>query len=161
MNELTSRDREYILAIFLLRGGERPVGPSELSKNIGVSRVGALKKMKRLAERGLGEYISHKGLELNDKGIDIVEKDIRRHHLVEEYFKRTLDLDFKKACEESSTMAGSMSDELIEAISEDLSGIECECGTCIEPPYSPDELMNCHWCKEFISAEMGGDEDHE
>ncbi|MFO7791912.1 MAG: metal-dependent transcriptional regulator [Candidatus Saliniplasma sp.] len=146
---LTERDRKYMIAIYLKEGYERPVGPSELAKDMDVSRVGALQKMRRLENQGLGEYQSKKGLILNGDGIDIVEEDVRRHHLLEKFLQESLGMDFEDACRESSRLGSVVSEEMMERIDMNYREyLECECGLCLDPPYEPGDLEECHWIKK-------------
>ena len=84
---LTNRDRQYLRAIFRLRGSTRYVGPQELATDMGVTKVCAFQKMRRLEALGLGEYTIRKGLMLNREGAEMVEEEIRKHHLLEKFLK--------------------------------------------------------------------------
>ncbi|MFW6072172.1 MAG: metal-dependent transcriptional regulator [Thermoplasmatota archaeon] len=152
MDNLTKRDKEYMRAVFLLNGAKNPVGPSQVAKRFGVSRVGVLRKMKRIADLGLGEYIEQAGLILNTEGKEIVEKDIQNHHLIENFLQESLDMDFKEACEESGKIGDIISENFINSIKEKLGDdISCECGLCLEPPYPPNKLKDCHWCRNLLN----------
>ncbi|MFW6141104.1 MAG: metal-dependent transcriptional regulator [Candidatus Saliniplasma sp.] len=155
-NSLTKRDRKYVRAIYLKEGFKRPVGPSELAEDMKVSRVGALQKMKRLEGQGLGEYMSKEGLILNSDGVDIVEEDIKRHHLLEKFLQEALGMGFEEACEESSRLGSVVSKEMIERIGKNYREyLECECGLCLKPPYEIGDLKECHWIKRQFRD--GGD----
>jgi len=154
MDGLTKRDKEYMRAVFLLNGAKEAVGPSEVAKKFDISRVGVLRKMKRIADLGMGDYIEQSGLILNSKGKKIVEKDIKNHHLIESFLQESLDMDFEEACKESSKIGDMISDNFIECIKEKLGDdISCECGLCLDPPYSPKNLKDCHWCKNLFINE--------
>ena len=151
-DNLTKRDREYMRAVFLLNGGEEPIGPSQIARKFGVSRVGVLRKMKRIAKLGMGEYIEQSGLILNSNGVNIVENDIENHHLIETFLQESLGMTFEEACKESSKIGEVISDTFIECVKDRLEDdIECECGFCLDPPYSPDKLKECHWCKNLLN----------
>ncbi len=145
----TSRDREYLRAVFLLGRGEEPVGPSQLGDLIKVSKVAALEKMRRLEAMGFGEYIHRKGLLLNKDGVSVVQRDIKRHHVVEKFLEDNLGMDSTEACRESSAMDPYVSDKFLEnavtALGEKAS---CDCGCCIEDYYEPKILYECHWFKK-------------
>ncbi len=157
---LTKRDKEYMRAIFLLNGSEEPIGPSQVAKKFGVSRVGVLRKMKRIAKLGMGEYIEQSGLILNSEGVDIVEDDIQNHHLIETFLQESLGMKFEEACKESSKIGDIISDTFIECVKDKLGeNVSCECGFCLDPPYSPKQLKECHWCKNLLNGEQKeGDE---
>ncbi len=152
LDHLTERDREHMVSIFLLRGHEKPIGPSALATKMEVSRSGALQKMKRLEKLGFGDYIPEKGLKLNKEGKKVVEEDIFRHHLIEYFFQETLGLNFEEACEEAEKLGGDMSERMVELIKERCEeDMRCECGSCLDPPYQPSDLQGCHWLKKKFS----------
>ncbi|MBS3781304.1 MAG: hypothetical protein KGY66_00730 [Candidatus Thermoplasmatota archaeon] len=155
--DLTKRDREHMITIFLLGGLENPVGPSKLATRRGMSRAGALQKMKRLEEYGVGEYMPKKGLKINCRGKEIIENEILRHHVVENFFQKSLGMGFEEACEESSKLSSEMSERMIELINSSYGDdISCECGLCLDPPFAPEDLKECHWCKQLFEE---GDND--
>ncbi|MFW5928009.1 MAG: metal-dependent transcriptional regulator [Thermoplasmatota archaeon] len=158
-NSLTKRDREYMRVIFLLNGNKEPVGPSQIAKRFDVSRAGVLRKMKRIADLDMGEYIDQSGLILNSKGVDIVEKDIQNHHLIETFLQKSLGMTFDEACKESSKIGDVISENFIECIKDKLDDdVDCECGFCLNPPYSPEKLQECHWCKNLLHEESEREE---
>ena len=64
-------------------------------------------------------------------------------------------LDFEKACHESSNISGSFSSDIIDDMYSKLGKeVTCDCGTCMEPPYDPDDLKECHWCSVLIENEI-------
>lgn len=156
---LTKRDREYMRAVFLLNGWEEPIGPSQIAKKFDVSRVGVLRKMKRIAKLGMGEYIEQSGLLLNSNGVDVVENDIKNHHLIETFLQKSLGMTFDEACEESSKIGDVISENFIECVKDKLDDdVDCECGFCLDPPYSPEKLQECHWCQNLLNKESEREE---
>ena len=148
---LTQRDREHLISIFLLNGHENPVGPSKLAKKMDMSRAGALQKMKRLERCGVGDYISKKGLKLNSHGIEIIEDEIVKHHLVENFFQESLGMDFEEACEEAEKLGFEMRGKIIDLINRHYGDeIESECGLDLEPPFEPEDVRECPWCKRLF-----------
>ncbi|MFW5946808.1 MAG: metal-dependent transcriptional regulator [Candidatus Natronoplasma sp.] len=152
--ELTKRDREHMITIFLLGGLNDPIGPSKLAANRDMSRAGALQKMKRLEEYGVGEYMPKKGLKINSRGKEIIDNEILRHHVVENFFQESLGMDFEEACKESSKLSFEMSERMIELIYSSYGDkISCDCGLCLDPPFKPEDLRGCHWCKQLFKEE--------
>ncbi len=145
----TTRDKEYLRALFVLKAHEEPVGPTELARCIDVSRVGALQKMRKLEFLGYGKYIPKKGLRLNEKALALVQKDVKRHHMVEKFLEDTLDMNSDEACDESSALDPHISEKFIKQLDKKLGDdLECQCGCCIEPYYDPEDLYNCHWYRK-------------
>ncbi len=140
-----------MISIFLLGGHDEPVGPSKLATKRNMSRAGALQKMKRLEKCGVGEYISKKGLKLNSRGKEIIEDEIVRHHVVENFFQESLGMGFDEACEEARELSSDMSERLIDLINRSYGEeISCECGLCLDPPFEPEDLKDCHWCEQLF-----------
>jgi len=150
----TQRDREYLRALFFLGAHEEPVGPSKLSELMGISRAGALQKNRRIEKLGYGKYIENKGILLNEKAVESIKKDISKHHAIETFFKKSLGMDAKEACEESSKIENHVSSRLLQKIYDELEDeLDCECGKCIDPNVDsdPDDLYDCHWYKKRFS----------
>jgi len=147
--KLTQRDKQHLLSIFILNGFEEPIGPSKLADKMGVSRPGALQKMKRLEKYGFGEYIKGKGLKLNSRGKEIVEEEVLRHHIIENYLKETLEIDLDEACKEAGNLGSEISKKVIDLIGRTYGDEEGECGLELEPPFDPADLKNCPWCRRI------------
>ncbi|MEF8835605.1 MAG: metal-dependent transcriptional regulator [Candidatus Thermoplasmatota archaeon] len=150
----TRRDREYLRALFVLKAHEKPAGPSDLSDLMDVSRVGALQKMRKIEELGYGEYIENKGLLLNDEAIEVIREDIEKHHLLEEFFRESLDMEEEEACKESSLIQPFVGSRLIQKIYDEFEEeLDCVCGNCINPEMNtdPNDLYQCHWFKKKFS----------
>lgn len=150
MEVLTNRDKEYLRVLFLLRGSVNPVGPVELSKKIGVSKVCAFQKMRRLEVLGYGKYILRKGLQLNNRAISVVEQDIKRHHIIEEFLQSKLGLSHEMACIEAEELDKSMSKHLFNKIKKN-STLSSSCCT-YDPVKKPtaNDLKKCPWMKRLI-----------
>lgn len=138
--------------IYLLGGKNRPTSPSKLANRMDVSRVGALEKMKRLENLGYGKYIAKKGIILNEKSIEMIERDAKRHHLVEKFLQESLEIKQPEACEEATKIALKLSDNTIEKISSTIGcGPTCECGFKIGEEVKLEELHDCPWLKNKTS----------
>ncbi|MFO7991101.1 MAG: metal-dependent transcriptional regulator [Thermoplasmata archaeon] len=156
-DDLTQRDGQYLKAVYVLGGREEAVGPAMLARRMDVSRVGALKKMRRLTSMGYGEYLNNKGFLLNEAGIQAIQTEMRRHHVIEKFLQISLEMESEKACDESSRVGQYMSRETIDNMSERLGDeLTCECGCCIEPPYEPEDLMHCHWVRKQMKVKPEG-----
>jgi len=150
----TKRDREYLRALFFLGAHEEPIGPSKLSKLMGISRAGALQKNRKIEKLGYGEYLKNKGILLNEDAVESIKNDISKHHAIEVFFKKSLDMDPEEACEESSKIENFVSSRLLERIRDKYEEkLDCECGKCIDPEEDadPEDLYDCHWYKKRFS----------
>ncbi len=148
---LTNRDKQYLRALFLLQGSTQPVGPKKLAVKMGVSKVCAFQKMRRLEAMGYGEYFLREGLKLNERGILIIEQDIKKHHILEKFLEDTLKMTSQEACDQSNRIGPFISDKLIENIANKIgANTNCNCGNCLETPKNYSELEHCHWLKKSI-----------
>lgn len=151
MDQLTNRDREYLRVLYVLNGFTDPVGPVLLSKKIGVSKVCAFQKMRRLEALGYGKYVLRKGLKLNKKACSLVEQDVKKHHVLEAFLQKKLGLTHHQACIESEKLDSSVSQTLFNKINSTLMK---QVSSCCR--YNPKEeltvsdLKKCPWMKRLL-----------
>ena len=108
----------------------------------------AFQKMRRLESLGYGEYIHHQGLKLNEFGVQIIEQDIKKHHILEKFLEATLKIEFSDACAHSNHISPFICDNLLNDIEKKMdSKMECNCGNCLDTPKNSAELEHCHWLK--------------
>ncbi|MFO8077349.1 MAG: metal-dependent transcriptional regulator [Thermoplasmatota archaeon] len=150
---LTNRDREYLRIIYLLNGSTQPIGPVKLSKKIGVSKVCAFQKMHRLQALGYGTYVHREGLKLNKKAEKIVEKDMKRHHVLESYLQQHLQLSHKQACVEAEKLDQSISQILFNKIkaADDRFSSSC-CSYDPNKKLTCADLKDCPWIKRLVTT---------
>lgn len=148
---LTNRDKQYLRTVFLLQETNGHVGPNILAAKMGVTKVCAFQKMRRLEAMGYGEYEPHKGLKLNLFAIQTIEQDIKKHHLIEKFLEDSLKITFQEACEQSNHIGPFISDKLMNNII-DMFGeeMDCNCGNCFDSKLNSAELGHCHWLKKGV-----------
>ena len=152
---LTIRDKEYLKAIFLLKGASKPVGPSQLSKSINVTKEAAFQEMKRLEILGLGKYIKKKGLKLNKNAILTIESDFKKHHILEKFLRKSLNISHEEACKESINIDPYISEKLIDNISKKIGPLNnCDCGSSIKLSFKLKDVKNCNWIKKTVNGEI-------
>lgn len=146
---LTDRDRQYLKIIFRLGGKSEPVGPVALANELGVTKVCAHQKMHRLEAMGYGRYIRRKGLQLTEAGTNVVEEEIKRHHILEKFLEKNLDMSHEQACDHSDHIASSVCAELLRAITTNIQDdLDCDCGHCLHECGEHSGLENCHWLRK-------------
>lgn len=151
MSLITSRDKQYLRAIYLLNGENEPVGPVKLAEMLGVSKVCAFQKMHRLQALGYGDYSPHKGLLLNETALTIINHDVRKHHIVEAFLQKNTTLTHKEACQEATNLTKSISEKLYDTIEQNTSlQISSCCGYSISRALSIDVLAKCPWMKRQL-----------
>ena len=152
-SNLTYRDREYLRVIFSLNGSLVPIGPVDLAKNIGVSKECAYQKMRRLCVLGYGDYHSYKGIQLNGKAIDLVEQDAKRHHILEQFLLKTLDINHHQACKEAIKLDSSVSANIYYKIKNqiNISKSSC-CGYDPSKKLTPNKVKLCPWFQNIVKS---------
>jgi len=150
MMKLTEFGRRYLRAVYLSGGNEAPVGPAEVGRRLGVSRVTALEMLKRLSEMGFGEYVAGKGLRLNRSGVSKVTEDIWRHHVMESALIDLIGInDHSLACAESARASWDMSHEVLDILYNKLGRpVYGKCGCRIYPEIDRESLKKCRWCSQ-------------
>ena len=148
MRNITESGRRYLRAVYLCDGENTPVGPAEIGRKLGVSRVTAHEMLKRLSRMGFGEYIPGRGLQLNRNGMSEVTEDIWRHHVVESALIDLMGItSHSLACAESSRTSWNMSSEVLDILYEKLGRpVYGKCGCRIYPGIDKESLKRCGWC---------------
>ena len=148
---LTNRDKQYLRAVYLLQGSSHPVGPKVLANKMSVSKECAFQKMRRLEALGYGEYHLRKGLKLNDIGVQIIEQDVKKHHILEKFLENALEMTSQEACDHSNHIGPFICDGLLDNIADKMeTNLNCNCGNCIDTKRNSNELEHCHWLKKSI-----------
>lgn len=151
MDFLTNRDREYLRVIYMLKGLEDPIGPVKLSKKIGVTKVCAFQKMHRLEALGYGKYILRKGLQLNEKAENLIDEDMKRHHIIEAFLQKKLGFTHEQACIESEKLEQSMSQTLFKKINKiRINPFDSCCSYNPACKPTPSDLKNCPWVQRLL-----------
>jgi Mn-dependent DtxR family transcriptional regulator len=135
----------------MLQGSTNPIGPVKLSKKIGVTKVCAFQKMHRLEALGYGKYILRKGLQLNKKATDIVEQDMKRHHVLESFLQKKFGLTHDQACLEAEKLDQSMSKHLFDKINDTYIKPTSSCCS-YNPMHKPkvSDLKTCPWIQRLL-----------
>lgn len=83
MESTSEAEQMYLITIAMAAedGHEGPVPVPDLAKQLSVSRVSANEMVKKLAERGLVEYVPYKGADLTEAGAAIARRVLRRRRL--------------------------------------------------------------------------------
>lgn len=152
---LTHRDREYLRVIYSLNGATLPIGPADLAKNMGVSKECAYQKMRRLSFFGYGDYHLYKGFQLNEKAINLVEEDAKRHHVLEHFLQKTLNITHQQACMEAIKMDATLSPGLYRRIFSQFILSEPMC--CVydfSKQLTPKKIKQCPWFQQILGTKI-------
>ncbi|MFQ6059832.1 MAG: metal-dependent transcriptional regulator [Thermoplasmata archaeon] len=129
---LTKTDAKYLRFIDESAGGATVVTPSMTARYFHISRVSAMEKLKKLAERGYGEYLPRKGFVLNERGSHFARNVARKHRIFECILSEHLGFDKDSVCSEAGKVDFYLSDAVVERMSEVLGHPKvCPCGNPI------------------------------
>jgi len=104
------------------------VGPTYISKALKVSKSTAQHMLKNLASMGYGRYIEGKGFVLNERGMEVARKMIRKHRIIECFFASNFAMAAPRACEEAGRIDAFIGDEVVEMMNEHFHYEKCPCG---------------------------------
>ena len=116
---------EYLEAIYKLQGG-RPLGTTELGKELKVSAASASEMTDRLVERGLAEKTRDRGITLTRKGEKAALELIRKHRISERFLVDVLGMDWKDVHDEACRLEHAISPE-VESRMEKMLGNPATC----------------------------------
>ena len=104
--------QEYLEAIFKLQSVEKPLGTTELGKELKVSPASASEMTDRLAGKGLVSRDRTKGITLTPKGRKDALEIIRKHRISERFLVDVLGMDWKDVHDEACKLEHVISPEV-------------------------------------------------
>lgn len=90
MNQLSLSEENYLKAIFSLGGNESSVSTRAIAQQLNAKDSSVTDMMKKLAAKGLLDYVKYKGVNLTDQGLKSALVVIRRHRLWEVFLVQKL-----------------------------------------------------------------------
>lgn len=98
---LSQAVEDYLKTIYKLQVDERPVATTEIARTLAVASASVTNMVKRLAEMGLVDHESYKGVRLTAPGEKIALEIIRHHRLLETYLKEVMGYSWEEIHEEA------------------------------------------------------------
>ena len=117
---------EYLEAIYKLQAAGRPLGTTELGRELKVSAASASEMADRLVERGLAEKDREHGITLTRKGEKAALELIRKHRISERFLVDVLGMDWKDVHDEACRLEHAISSE-VESRMEKMLGNPATC----------------------------------
>ena len=117
---------EYLEAIYKLQAGGRPLGTTELGKELKVSAASASEMTDRLVDRGLAAKEKDHGITLTRRGQKAALELIRKHRISERFLVDVLGMDWKDVHDEACRLEHAISPE-VESRMEKLLGNPVTC----------------------------------
>ncbi len=114
---LSQAVEDYLKIIYKLQG-EGTASTTDIARTLGVSSASVTNMTRRLADMGLANYESYRGVTLTPAGEKIALEIIRHHRLLETYLKEILGYPWDKMHEEAEHLEHHISEAFEDKIEE-------------------------------------------
>lgn len=116
---LSQAVEDYLKTIYKLQAGG-PVATTDIARAMNISSASVTNMVKRLAQMGLLQHKSYRGVTLTDAGTRIALEIIRHHRLLELYLKEVMDYPWEQVHAEAEHLEHHISEEFERKIEEML-----------------------------------------
>lgn len=117
---LSQAVEDYLKTIYKLQPADGAVATSDIARTMDVSSASVTNMIKRLAQMGLAEYQSYRGVTLTPTGEKVALEIIRHHRLLELYLKEVMGYPWDKVHEEAEHLEHHISEAFEDKIDEML-----------------------------------------
>src|SRR5207302_3869169 len=114
----TRSQEDYLKALYLLGGGERPVPTRELAQRLGISSPSVSEMVTRLSAQGLVEHDRYRGQQLTREGRRIALELVRHHRLLEMFLVQVLGYSWDEVHDEAERLEHVISERMEQRIFE-------------------------------------------
>ena len=114
----TRAQQDYLKALYLLGGDERPVPTSELAQRLGISSPSVSEMVTRLSAQGLVEHDRYRGQQLTRDGRKVALELVRHHRLLEMFLVQVLGYSWDEVHEEAERLEHVISERMEQRIFE-------------------------------------------
>jgi DtxR family Mn-dependent transcriptional regulator len=112
----TRAQQDYLKALYLLRGDERPVPTRELAQRLGISSPSVSEMVTRLTAQGLVEHDRYRGQQLTRDGRRVALELVRHHRLLEMFLVQVLGYSWDEVHDEAERLEHVISERMEERI---------------------------------------------
>jgi DtxR family Mn-dependent transcriptional regulator len=114
----TRSQEDYLKALYLLRGDERPVPTRELAHRLGISSPSVSEMVTRLTAQGLVEHDRYRGQQLTREGRKVALELVRHHRLLEMFLVQVLGYAWDEVHDEAERLEHVISERMEQRIFE-------------------------------------------
>ena len=114
----TRAQQDYLKALYLLHGDERPVPTSELAQRLGISSPSVSEMVTRLSAQGLVEHDRYRGQQLTRDGRKVALELVRHHRLLEMFLVQVLGYSWDEVHDEAERLEHVISERMEQRIFE-------------------------------------------
>jgi len=108
----TRSQEDYLKALYLLRGDQRPVPTRELAQRLGISSPSVSEMVARLTAQGLVEHDRYRGQQLTKEGRKIALELVRHHRLLEMFLVEVLGYTWSEVHDEAERLEHVISERM-------------------------------------------------
>src|SRR5438034_3191589 len=114
----TRSQEDYLKALYLLGGDQRPVPTRELAQRLGISSPSVSEMVTRLTSQGLVEHDRYRGQQLTREGRKVALELVRHHRLLEMFLVRVLGYTWDEVHDEAERLEHVISERMEQRIFE-------------------------------------------
>ena len=114
----TRSQGDYLKALYLLGGAEKPVPTRELARRLGISSPSVSEMVTRLSAQGLVEHDRYRGQVLTREGRKVALELVRHHRLLEMFLVQVLGYKWDEVHDEAERLEHVISERMEERIFE-------------------------------------------
>jgi len=108
----TRSQQDYLKALYLLRGDQRPVPTRDLAQRLGISSPSVSEMVARLTAQGLVEHDRYRGQQLTKEGRKVALELVRHHRLLEMFLVEVLGYAWDEVHEEAERLEHVISERM-------------------------------------------------
>ena len=108
----TRSQQDYLKALYLLRGDQRPVPTRDLAQRLGISSPSVSEMVARLTAQGLVEHDRYRGQQLTKEGRKVALELVRHHRLLEMFLVEVLGYTWDEVHDEAERLEHVISERM-------------------------------------------------
>ena len=117
-SSFTRAQEDYLKALYLLHGDQRPVPTRDLAQRLGISSPSVSEMVTRLTSQGLVEHDRYRGQQLTREGRKVAVELVRHHRLLEMFLVQVLGYSWDEVHDEAERLEHVMSERMEQRIFE-------------------------------------------
>lgn len=112
----TRAQQDYLKALYLLHGDQRPVPTRDLAQRLGISSPSVSEMVTRLTAQGLVEHDRYRGQQLTREGRRVALELVRHHRLLEMFLVQVLGYSWDEVHDEAERLEHVISERMEQRI---------------------------------------------
>src|SRR5215472_18393213 len=160
----TRSQEDYLKALYLLGGDDKPVPTRELAQRLGISSPSVSEMVTRLTAQGLVEHDRYRGQQLTKEGRKVALELVRHHRLLEMFLVQVLGYRWDEVHDEAERLEHVISERMEQRIFDRLGRPELDPHGHAIPsregavrPVSSHRLSDCRAGEELVVRAVSDD----